>query len=118
MAETADIRILTSELVKRLNEDTRRIRTLEQRMERFEVSLNALEENFETQMQEIKKTMEQINTGIKSISEKIVFFENEFQRVNKELEKRATKMEVKEIQNYMSLMGSINTKFATKEETK
>lgn len=116
MAEkTSDIRILTSELVKRLNEDTRRIRALEQRMERFELGLSALEQDFDTQMQEVRKTTEQIVENLRGVSEKITLFENEFQRVRKELDKRATKLEVKEMENYFSLVSPITTKIETKE---
>lgn len=116
MAEkTSDIRILTSELVKRLNEDTRRIRALEQRMERFEMSLSALEQDFGAQMQEVRKALEEIVENLRGVSEKITLFENEFQRVHKELDKRATKLEVKEMENYFSLMSPIAMKIEPEE---
>jgi hypothetical protein len=58
--------------------------------------------------------MDEIAEGIKNISGKITIFESEFQRVRKELDKKASKLEVKEMENYMSLMTPITTKFAAK----
>jgi len=37
-------------------------------------------------------------------------------RIEKELAKRATKAELKQIESYMSLMSPITSKFVTKEE--
>jgi TolA-binding protein len=109
---SADIRILTSELVKRMNEDTRRIRTLEQRIDRFELSLASMEESFESKMQEMKKSLDQLSAGMKTVSEKITLFESEFQKVHREIEKRAMKMDLKEMENYISLMNPIATELA------
>lgn len=117
MAEIpSDIRVLATELVKRVNDETRRTRLLEQKVDRFEADIANLEGTIAAQNQEFKAKLNSIEKGIKSISDKITTIETAISRIEKELGKRATKGELKQIESYMDLMSPITTKFVTKEE--
>lgn len=116
MVETADVRVLTSELVKRMNEDTRRIRVMEQRADRIEMSLSSLEEGIEDQMSEMKSNIEKLSVNIKTISDKLIVLESEISKIVKDLSKKATRSDVKELESYISLMNPITSTFVTKEE--
>jgi glyceraldehyde-3-phosphate dehydrogenase/erythrose-4-phosphate dehydrogenase len=118
MVETrpSDIRILTSELVKRINDETRRIRLAEQRLDRFEVAMDNLENTMSAYAAEMKSLIENINKNIKTLSDRIALTESAIGRIEKELAKRATKMELKQIESYMNLMSPITSNFVTKEE--
>lgn len=113
---TTDIRVLTSELVKRMNQDTRRIRNVEQRMDRIEMGISALEETVQTQMQDLKNNLGKIVSDIKNVSEKLITIEAEISKMNKELERKVGKTELKQLEAYINLISPMTTKFVTKEE--
>lgn len=110
------MRILANELVKRANDETRRTRLLEQRVDRFETEINRIETMINAQTGEFKSQLEVIATGIKALSEKMAVMENAISRIEKELTKRATKGEVKQMESYINLMSPIASRFVTKEE--
>jgi len=118
MVETrpSDIRILTSELVKRVNDETRRVRLAEQRLDRFEVAMDNLENTMSAHAAEMKNLLDGINKNLKALSDRMSLVESAIGRIEKELAKRATKAELKQIESYMSLMSPITSKFVTKEE--
>ncbi|MEK6909553.1 MAG: hypothetical protein AABW61_00575 [Candidatus Aenigmatarchaeota archaeon] len=107
---------LTAELVKRLNEDTRRIRIVEQRIDRLENSIDTLQENALTQLNDLKLALEKINNKIVSVSEKLVSIEGEILRLGKEISKTATKRELKQMETFIDLINPITAKFVTKDE--
>lgn len=107
---------LTAELVKRVNEDVRRIRIIEQRVDRVENSLESIQENTLTQLNDLKLALEKINNKIVSVSEKLVNIEGEILRLSKELSKTATKRELKQMETFIDLINPITAKFATKDE--
>lgn len=117
MAEIpSDIRVLATELVKRVNDETRRTRLLEQKVDRFEAELSNVESAISAQNQEAKAKLESIERGIKSISDRIMVIEGAVSRIEKDLAKRATKGELKQIESYMDLMSPITSRFVTREE--
>jgi len=112
----AGMRVLATELVKRVNDETRRIRLAEQRLDRFEADVGTLEGTISSQTGEFKSQLESISKGIKTLSDRMTLLENAVGRIEKELAKRATKAEMKQIESYMSLMSPITSRFVTKEE--
>jgi cob(I)alamin adenosyltransferase len=113
---TTDLRVLAAELVKRMNEDVRRIRLLEQSIDRFEVNMSALEEGIYNQISELKTSLEKISENLRAVENKLALLESDISKIKGELTKKATKIEVKEIEAYTSLLSPILTKFVTKEE--
>lgn len=114
--KTSDLRVLATELVRRANDETRRTRLLEQRVDRFEADMNSLENTISSNSAEIKLQLDSISKSIKAISDKIVVLENATSRIEKEIVKRATKAELKQLDSYISLISPITSKFVTKEE--
>lgn len=110
------IRVLATELVKRVNDETRRIRLLEQRLDRVEAELNSLEVTVDSQNKDVKSQIDGLAKGLKSATDRIVLMESAVSRIEKELAKRATKAEFKQIESYMNLMSPITSKFVTKDE--
>jgi uncharacterized small protein (DUF1192 family) len=113
---TSDLRVLATELVKRANDETRRMRLLEQRVDRFEAEMGRIESTISAQNSESKEQLQSISAGIKSLSDRLASMESSIARIEKELVKRATKGELKQIESYMSLMSPVVAKFVTKEE--
>jgi ribosome-binding protein aMBF1 (putative translation factor) len=111
-----EMRVLTSELVKRVNDETRRIRLAEQRLDRFEVAADNLENMVSSHAIEMKTQIDNLAKSIKALSDRMTMTESAIGRIEKELAKRATKMEIKQIESYMSLMSPITSRFVTREE--
>ena len=117
MAEmTSDIRILATELVKRVNDETRRTRLLEQKIDRFEAELTNLESAIDIRNEENKLALQNIADTLKNISDRMLVMENAIGRIEKELGKKATKSELKKIDTYMDLMSPITSKYVTRAE--
>lgn len=116
MAEKGDVKAVVSELVRRINEDARRIRAVEQQIERMEMSFSTLEERLLTQLGDLKIGIERIGSKIASLSDKVVDTETNVARLTKELGKAASKAEIKQIQTYLEIINPITSKFVTKDE--
>ncbi len=111
-----DFSQMISETVKRLNENTRRIRVLEQSFERLEDRISKVEESVLAKLNELKLEFDKICIKMNSILEKIKFLEDETIRINKELEKKANKAELKEFENFIELINPITSKFVTLDQ--
>jgi chromosome segregation ATPase len=111
-----NIEVLTSELVRRMNDDTRRIRLLEQRMDRIDNTVSGLEDNVLAQLDNLKFSIEKLNSEVLRIGERITGIENEMNKVKKDLDKTATKTEMKQIETFIDVVNPITSKFVTKDE--
>ena len=114
--DTGDVKSLMTELVKRINEDTRRVRTLEQKMEKIENSIRGLEDSSLVQLNELKLGLEKINDRILKTSDRLTNMENDILKLNKELGKTASKIDVKQLENFIDLVNPITSRFVTKDE--
>lgn len=111
-----DIVAITGEIIKRLNENSRRIRTMEDRMDRIENTTTSLEERALEQMGDLKINLEKIASKIGSVADRLTAMENEILRINNQLEKTATKDEIKKLETFIDLVNPITSKFVTKDE--
>ncbi len=111
-----DLRTVTTEIVNRINENTRRIRAVEQRTSRIETGFTTLEETVITQMSDLKLGLERISQKIATISSELNEIRNEIIRINKDINKSATKAELKQIETFIDIVNPITAKFVTKDE--
>jgi len=108
----------TSELARGMNENTRRIRVLEQNLEAVRSRISGLEEKVIDEMNNLKKWLDQISADVKLISESLRKIRSELLRINKELEKAARKTEVKELESLLELYNPIKSHFVTIEQVR
>jgi len=111
-----DERAVAAELVKRLNEGTRRTRSLEQRIDRIENRISGMEETVIEQMNNLKIELDRIGQKIANATQQLTTINNEILRINRELGKTATKQEVKEVETFIDMVNPITAKFVTKDE--
>lgn len=111
-----DIVALTGEIVKRLNENSRRIRTMEDRMDRMESASTSLEERALEEMGSLKINLEKISNKIGSVADRLTAMENEILRINGLLEKTATKSEIKKLETFIDLVNPVTANFVTRDE--
>ena len=116
MAEKAEVKSVIAELVRRINESTRRIRALEQKTDKIEASFSDLEGKALVQLGDLKIGLERLGVKISSVSGKIIELETGISRINKELGKTASKSEMKQIETYLEIINPLTSKFVTQEE--
>lgn len=104
------------EVVKVINTNTRRIRSLEQRLDGLEMRIGAIQEKIINEIEDVKKDFEEIHMDIKQISKNFSELRGEILRMNKAIDKTAKKTEVKELESLLDLYSPIKSKFATRDE--
>jgi chromosome segregation ATPase len=112
----ADLKTVAAQIVNRINESSRRIRLLEHRIEKTESRLSGIERTVLTQLDDLKISLERLNSRISSLADKITSLENEDSRMNKRLEKTVTKAEIKELEVFIDLIRPMTSSFVTKDE--
>jgi uncharacterized protein (DUF342 family) len=111
-----DVQAILTELVRRENESSRRLRALEERSSLTEMRASTLQDSFLKMSEERKVFNEKLNERLINIENSILRIDNELVKINKILEKMAKKTELKEIENMLSFFNPLKTNFVTKEE--
>jgi len=113
---TRDIEAVLTELVRRANETTRRLRALEERDSIIETRIGTIQDFVLKITEERKVTNESINERLTNIENDTIRINNELLRVNKNMEKMAKRTELKELESMMSIFSPLKTNFVTKGE--
>jgi len=107
---------LSGEIVRRINTNTRRIRTIEQRLDGLESRIGALEEKLIDELDNLRKSFDQISVDIKAVSETLSEIRGEILKINKSMDKTAKKAEIKELETLLDIYNPIKSKFITREQ--
>ena len=113
---TQEFNPINNEVVRITNDNTRRIRILEQSLESIRTRISSLEERMIDEMGDIKKWIDQLSLDVKEISKDLKEIGGELLRINKDLGKTARKTEIKELESLLDLYNPIKSHFVTKEE--
>lgn len=113
-----DTSVFSSEIVKMVNTNTRRIRAIEQRLSGSEIRIGSMEEKIIDEMDDLRRGFEQISLDIKALSENLSQMRSEMLKINKNLDRAAKKSEVKELESLLDLYNPIKSKFVTRDEVK
>ncbi|MEM5853166.1 MAG: hypothetical protein QXG39_00960 [Candidatus Aenigmatarchaeota archaeon] len=108
--------ILTTEVIRRMNEYSGRLKNVEMRLDRLESRITSIEETVLVQLNNLKIGLEKLTQRLSSFSEKLASIENEIVRINKELGKTALKSDIKKIETFIDLVNPVTSKFVTREE--
>ena len=104
------------EVIKVISTNTRRIRSVEQRLDGLEMRMGAIEEKIINEIEGIKKDFEEIHIYIRQISKNLSELRAEMLRIDKMINKTAKKTEVKELESLLDLYSPIKSKFTTRDE--
>ncbi len=115
MAER-DVQAILTELVRRENESSRRLRALEERSSLTEMRAGTLQDAFLKMSEDKKISSDKLNERLTGIENNMLRLENEMIKINKMLEKMAKKPELKELENMLSFFNPIKTNFVTRDE--
>jgi len=111
-----DVQAVLTELVRRENESSRRLRALEERSSLTEMRASTLQDSMLKMIEERKIFNEKLNERLTNIENSILRIDNELMKINKNLEKMAKRTELKELENMLSFFNPIKTNFVTREE--
>jgi predicted nucleic acid-binding Zn-ribbon protein len=109
---------LTSEIIGRIDNNTRRVRAVEQRLEGLELRMSSAEEKMIEEVDNLKREFERISIDLKGMSKTLADIHDEIIRINKDVDKTAKKNEVKELESLLDLYNPIKSKFVTKDEVR
>jgi len=107
-----------NELVRRLNEHARRLRAIEERLQSFEVRISSLENNFLLLKKSVEEELKRSGRKLDVVVNTISMLSNEVEKIRRELGKTAKKVELKEIEEVISLLNPIASSFVSREEVK
>ncbi len=105
-----------TELVRRINDGTRRIRMIEQNIDVLNLKIIGIEERVISDMESLKKNFDQLFLDIQEITKTMNELRGEILKINKNLDKTAKKTEVKELEGLLDLYNPVKSTFVTREE--
>jgi len=85
-------------------------------MDRVDNTVSGLGDNVLAQLDNLKFSIEKLNSEALRIGERISGMENEINKLKKDLDKTATKIEMKQIETFIDVVNPITSKFVTKDE--
>lgn len=107
---------MLAEVAKHLNDNTRRIRLVEEQLENVDMRANTIEKNYANDTQVIRKDLLEIQEELRDLRETVTNITIDIKKINKRLTQLVSRKEVKEIQEYVELILPITSKFVTKKE--
>ena len=111
-----DVQAILTELVRRENESSRRLRALEERSSMTEIRTSTLQDDMLKLNEEKRLSNEKLNERLTGIENSVLTINNELTKINKNLEKVAKRTELKELENMLSFFNPMKTNFVTKED--
>ncbi len=114
MVEKLDV--VMQELVKRANEDSRRLRVLEQRMDMNESKLSNLETTTNKRNDDVKKKLVELQKDIVSIKDHIEKLDSIIEKIEDKLSKTARKTDIKEFEKMIELFDPITNNYVPRKE--
>ena len=116
MSDPTNVNVIMQELVRRSNEDSRRLRGLEQRLDAIENRINNFENASIERTKKANGKFAELDLSIKTLSEELMKIANSLEKINKQVNKFARKQDLKEIERMLDLISPLKQEFVTKDE--
>ena len=110
--------VVMQELVRRSNEDARRLRGLEQRLDAMENRINYIESANIDRTKKTNAKFAELDLAVKTVNEEIMKMVNNLDKINRQMGKFARKEDLKEIEHMLDLISPISKEFVTRESLK
>ncbi len=105
-----------TELMRRVNDDTKRLRLLEQRSAAVDSRLASLEETLLEQFKKINQAFDKISQRIDESDDRLAKVEDDTKKLIKQMERVASKTDLGEMQGFIDLINPMKSNFITKPE--
>ncbi len=116
MPTPKDLQTMLDEIVRRLNEHGRRLRTLEERDRAIETKIGSAEDTILRNAEGMRLKSEENTGALKGIDERMMKAENEISKLARDMGRTAKKNEMLELENILSLYNPLKSSFVTKED--
>ena len=116
MARDDKVTLIVQELVRRTNEESRRLRNLEQKIMALEMRMQSLENTSSMRMRRVEEKTIEFEAAIKLQNDIVMKLKNNFDKLAKQTEKYARKSDIKELEKMFDLLSPISQQFVTKKE--
>jgi chromosome segregation ATPase len=110
--------VIMQELVRRSNEDARRLRAVEQRIDAMESRINSFESANIDRVKKTNSRFAELDVSLRTINDQLLKIENNLDKINRQIAKFARKQDLKEIERMLDLISPIRQEFVTKGELK
>jgi predicted nucleic acid-binding Zn-ribbon protein len=117
MAEQNRDQIILQELVRRSNDETRRIRELEKRFQMLEEKTSSLEGTILEKTNKIDSKFIEMEADVKNIGDELLRIKNNLEKINKQMGRFALKRDIKEIERMFDLLNPVKEKSGLQELT-
>ncbi|MEE9323135.1 MAG: hypothetical protein V3U72_01185 [Candidatus Aenigmarchaeota archaeon] len=107
---------IMGDLINRVNENVRRLRVIEQRIQAIDTRINSVEQNFLSYNKNIQKSFSERDSKISNLEDRVSKIETVSKEILKQLKLVATKSNVEEIKQLISIYDPLKSKFVTNEE--
>lgn len=113
---TDNMSVIVQELVRRSNEDARRLRGLEQKLDAMENKINSLENSSIDRVKKNNSKFAELDVSLKNINDELLKMTNNLDKINRQMAKFARRQDLKEIERMLDLISPIRQEFVTKQE--
>ena len=114
MPDPTNVNVIMQELVRRSNEDSRRLRGLEQRLDAIENRINNFENSSLDRNKKVNLKFAEMDLSIKTLTEELMKVNGGLEKINKQVNKFARKQDLKEIEPMLCLISPLKQEFVTK----
>lgn len=104
------------DLINRVNENVQRLRVIEQKMQAADLRINSAEQNVVSYTKNMQKEFLDKNTIITQIDDRIEKIETAYKEILKQLKLVATRANLDELRQLVSIYDPLKSSFVTKEE--
>jgi vacuolar-type H+-ATPase subunit I/STV1 len=116
MAKPRSVHSVINEIVDRINDNTKRLRTLEQRSQILASRMNSVEKEMLRLNKNTQKLVSGIETRIKEQDNKVFQNETTVKEIIKQIKKLATGAKISELEELLEIYNPLKSQFVTREE--
>lgn len=104
------------DIINRVNENVQRLRVIEQKIQAIDTMINSVEQNVVAYNKSAQKALFERDTKISSLDERVEKIETTYNEILKQLKLVATKANVDELKEFVSIYDPLKSSFVTREE--
>jgi len=108
---------ILGELSRRLNDNTRRIRLIEDELENIDSRVNTIEQSVMDTTKELNKAVQNMTEDSAEMSDTVANQQADIKKINAHMKLLVTRQELREMQEYIGLMKSITNRLAINSDT-
>lgn len=113
-----NVQSVIAELIRRLNDNSKRLRLVEQKTISAEAGVANIDQSVLEQFKQVKSYMDKLNAKIEDLGNRISKLEDDSRKMSKQLERTSTKTELREVQGFIDLINPMKSEFITRAEVK